>query len=246
MDWSGSSMLIVAAHPGDLLWRCSGAAARHVQLGGTVDIVVATYGTGGEANELMKLPGMTVEECKRRRKADTEKAAGILGARSIEFYDLQDYPFQPDREAHLRLAKKIRQIRPDLILTHHGKDDLNPDHGAVLPYVLVSCEIAGGYGIQIEGTLPGAGGRTPVFCFEPHASEINGFRPDVFIDVTDVMEIKKAAMACFEGKKSLAERYVQRALVRADNARSYGRTECRYAEAYQSVYPAAQDGYFPV
>ena len=244
MDAKGSKMLVVSAHPGDLLWRCSGAVAKHVRMGGTVDIVIVTYGTGGEANEVMKQPGMTVEMCKEQRKRDTQKAAGILGARSIEFFDFEDYPFEATREQHLRLAKKIREIEPDLILTHHEFDYCNPDHGSILKYVITSCEIAGGYGIDIPETRPGAGGRTPIFCFEPHASEINGFKPNLFVDISDVIDVKKAAMACFEGKKSLAERYVYRALVRADNARSFGRSQCQYAEAYQALYPVAVDGYF--
>jgi len=244
MNVKDSKMLVVSAHPGDLLWRCSGAVAKHVKQGGVVDVVVVTYGTGGEANEVMKQPGMTVEECKAQRKRDTEKAAQILGVRSIEFFDYEDYPFEASREQHLRLAKKIRQLEPDLILTHHEYDYCNPDHGSLLKYVIVSCEIAGGYGIEIEGTKPGAGGRTPIFCFEPHASEINGFRPNLFVDISDVIETKKAAMACFEGKKHLAQRYIYRALVRADNARSFGNSECQYAEAYQALYPVAQEGYF--
>ena len=54
MDMNGKKMLVVAAHPGDVLWRCSGAIAKHVKLGGIVDTVVLTYGTGGEANELFE------------------------------------------------------------------------------------------------------------------------------------------------------------------------------------------------
>ena len=49
MDMTGKKMLVVSAHPGDVLWRCSGAIAKHVKLGGTVDVVVLTMGTGGEA-----------------------------------------------------------------------------------------------------------------------------------------------------------------------------------------------------
>ncbi len=244
MDCSGKKMLVVTAHPGDLLWRCSGSVAKHVALGGTVDVIIVTYGTGGEANEVMKLPGMTVEKCKEQRKADTEKACAIMGVRSVEFFDYEDYPFEATREQLTRLAKRIREIEPDLILTHHEYDYCNPDHGSILRYVIIACEIAGGYGIEIEGTKPGAGGRTPIFCFEPHASEINVFKPNLFVDITDVIETKKAAMACFEGKKSLAERYMYRALVRADNARSFGRSQCKYAEAFQALYPIAQEGYF--
>jgi len=106
MDVQGKKMLVVSAHPGDLLWRSSGAVAKHVKEGGTVDVIVVTYGTGGEANEVMKLPGMTVEECKAQRKRDTERACEILGVRSVEFFDCEDYPFEGTREQHMRLAKR--------------------------------------------------------------------------------------------------------------------------------------------
>ena len=33
---AGKKMLVVSAHPGDVLWRCSGAIGKHTQLGGTV------------------------------------------------------------------------------------------------------------------------------------------------------------------------------------------------------------------
>lgn len=241
---AGKRMLVVSAHPGDVLWRCSGAIAKHVKIGGTVDIVIVTYGTGGEANEVMKQPGMTVEGCKAERKRDIEKAGKILGVRSLEIFDYDDYPFEMTEKKCLRLAKKIRVTQPDIILTHHQYDYCNPDHGSMLKYVITSCEIAGGFGIEIEGTKPGSAGRTPIFCFEPHASEVNDFKPNIFIDITDVIDSKKAAMACFEGKKHLAERYVYRALVRADNARSFGRSQCQYAEAYEAIYPISAYGYF--
>lgn len=32
----GKKMLVVSAHPGDVLWRCSGAIGKRTQLGGTV------------------------------------------------------------------------------------------------------------------------------------------------------------------------------------------------------------------
>ena len=59
-----------------------------------------------------------------------------------------------------------------------------------------------------------------------------------------MIEIKKAAMATFERKAKLAEGYVNRAGYRAVNAGSFGRKGCLYAEAYEAVYPIAQDGYF--
>lgn len=235
-------MLVVAAHPGDVLWRCSGAIAKHVKLGGTVDVVVLTYGTGGEANELFKT-GMTVEEVKKLRKKDLTRAGEILGVSQLEFWDMQDYRLEITQDKINRLAGFMRQNPPELILTHHGTDYFNPDHGTVLNLVNIALETATGRGVLIPGTesvIP----RAPIFCFEPHASEINGFNPSLFVDITDVMDLKIAAMATFELKKDLAASYVDRARYRAVNAGSFGRKGCRYAEAYQAVYPVAQNGYF--
>lgn len=241
MDMTGKKMLVVSAHPGDVLWRCSGAIAKHVKLGGTVDVVVLTMGTGGEANELFK-SGMNTEEAKALRRKDFTKAAEILGVSRFEMWDMQDYRFEITQDKIYKMVKFMRESKPDLILTHHNVDFFNPDHGTVFPYVNMSLEAATGQGIFVEGTKPIE--RAPIFCFEPHASEVNGFKPNIFIDITDVIEIKKAAMATFELKAKLAESYVDRAKYRAVNAGSFGRKGCKYAEAYQAIYPIAQAGYF--
>lgn len=235
-------MLVVSAHPGDLLWRCSGAVAKHVKLGGDVDIIIVTYGTGGEANDLMKA-GMTIKQAKARRKKELTAAAKILGVSRIEYWDMQDYRFMITQDKIIKLAKFMRESRPDLILTHHGVDILNPDHGTMLEYVNMSLEVATGLGVEIEGTKPGLD-RAPIFCFEPHYCESNGFVPNLFVDITDVIDIKIAAMAVCELRKPLAQIYVERAQYRAVNAQSFGRRGCKYAEAYQAIYPVAQDGYF--
>ena len=239
----GKRMLVVAAHPGDVLWRCSGAIAKHVSLGGSVDVVVLTYGTGGEANELFKA-GYTAEQAKEQRLKDFTKSAEILGISRFEFWDMQDYRFEITQDKIYKMVKFMRESKPDLILTHWEKDLFNPDHGTVFPYVNASLEAATGQGIVAEGTAPIE--RAPIFCFEPHASEANDFKPNLFVDITDVIEIKKAAMATFELKAKLAEGYVNRASYRAVNAGSFGRKGCQYAEAYQAVYPIAPDGIFCV
>lgn len=241
IDMTGKKMLVVAAHPGDMLWRCSGAIAKHVSLGGAVDVVVLTLGTGGEANELFK-SGLDLKQAKALRRKDITTAAEILGISRLELWEMQDYRFEITQDKIYKMVKFMRESKPDLILTHHNTDLFNPDHGTVFPYVNMSLEAATGQGIFVEGTKPIE--RAPIFCFEPHASEVNGFKPNVFIDITDVIEKKKAAMATFELKAKLAASYVDRAKYRAVNAGSFGRKGCEYAEAYEAIYPTAQTGYF--
>lgn len=241
MDMTEKKMLVVAAHPGDVLWRCSGAIAKHVKLGGSVDVIVCTYGTGGEANELFKA-GLNVEQARAKRLEDFGRVAEILKLNTYEFWDMPDYRFEITQDKLMRMVKFMRQSKPDLILTHHDKDLFNPDHGTIFPYVNMALEMATGSGVFVDGLPPID--RAPIFCFEPHASEANDFKPNLFVDITDVIEVKKAAMACFELKAPLAESYVNRAKYRALNAGSFGRKNCKFAEAYEAIYPIAQAGYF--
>ncbi len=237
-------MLVVSAHPGDVLWRCAGAVAKHVQGGGEACIVSLSYGIAGESVGLWKMPDMTWDKARGIRDTQFANVRDALGAASAEIWDLPEYPFRPELADMYRLAKLMREYQPEIVLTHHPKDPLNPDHGSILQYVLDSMEIANADGIEIEGTKPGCP-RAAIYCFEPHASEASDFKPDVFIDLTDVWEIKDKAMACMEDKAGIRKAYTQRAELRATNAKSFGRSGCKYAEAYASIYPFARSGNFP-
>src|SRR5262245_26919486 len=83
---NGKSGLVVTAHPGDFVWRAGGAIALHAGLGYRMKIVCLSYGERGESQGAWRQEGMTLEECKRQRRSEAEKAAEILGA-EIEFFD---------------------------------------------------------------------------------------------------------------------------------------------------------------
>ena len=237
-------MLVVSAHPGDVLWRCAGAVAKNIKEGGEVRIISLSYGSAGESVALWDEDGMTYEKVKKTRDKQFSEAQKILGVEEAEIWGLDEYPMLPTREDMRRLAKCLREFQPDTILTHFNCDSLNPDHGSVLKYVMDSMEIAGGNGIYIAGTVPSFP-RATIYCFEPHVPEASGFQPNVFVDISDVWEIKDKVMACMSDKANIRKMYTDRAVLRAQNAKSFGRKNCEYAEAYWSVYPFAKTGNFP-
>lgn len=243
MEEARNRLLVVSAHPGDVLWRCAGAVAKHVKEGGEARIISLSYGIAGESVALWKQEGMTAEKAKQIRVEQMENAAKVLGA-SCEIWDLPEYPFRPTIEDMYRLAAVLRTYQPGIVLTHHDSDPLNPDHGLILDFVKNAVEIAGADGIRIEGTVPGFD-RPEIYCFEPHASEASDFKPNVFIDITDVWEVKDAAMACMPDKAGIRKAYTERAILRATNAKSFGRKGCKYAEAYRAFLPFARGGGFP-
>ena len=97
---SKKSVLVVSAHAADFVWRAGGAIALYAQRGYRVRILCLSYGERGESERLWRQPGVTLESVKASRRAESEKAAGILGA-EIRFFDSGDYPIRPTEETVL-------------------------------------------------------------------------------------------------------------------------------------------------
>ena len=200
--------------------------------------MVLSFGGRGESNDLWKQPGATADSVKAVRRAETQAAAEILGLRNIEFWDLQDYPIQTDEAMDERMVRKIRTVCPDIILTHdrNGKDVLNPDHNYVSQWVFRCSIMANSAGVRMEG-LPSTR-QMRLFGFEPHQTELSGFVPGSFVDITGTYEQKVAAMKCFKAQSHLIQYYTDRAFLRGNHARRIsGNQSYRYAECFSNFFP---------
>ena len=225
---------VIGAHSADFVWRAGGAVAMAVQSGGTAEVVALSYGERGESGELWKQEGQTVENVKRIRHAEAEAAAGALGA-SFRCLDLGDYPLQIDADALDEIADAIRAFAPDVLITHTARDPFNPDHPVASVAVDRARGLAAGAGVQSGFATV----RPPaLFLFEPHQPELCNFTPTTFVDITPVIEKKKAAMAEMKAQQYLQTYYAQRAEQRANHARrASGDKSVQYAEAFQRVIP---------
>ncbi len=240
----GKKMLVVSAHAADYVWRSGGTIAKYIKHGAQVHVVVLSFGVRGESNDLWKKEGATAESVKAERFAETKAAAGILGIENIEFWDLPDYPMSPalDEAARLRMVTKIREVAPDIIITHdkNGEDVLNPDHNAVSRFVFECSIQANSNGVRIENTKTTRQMR--LFGFEPHQTELSRFVPDQLVDISEVYDQKVEAMKCFKAQKHLIEYYTQRAFLRGNHLRRIsGNQTYKYGESFSSVFPVAGD-----
>jgi 4-oxalomesaconate hydratase len=225
---------VIGAHSADFVWRAGGAVAVAVENGGTAEVIALSYGERGESGELWKQEGQTVENVKRLRHAEAEAAAGVLGA-SFRCLDLGDYPLQIDADALNEIADAIRAFAPDVLITHTDRDPFNPDHPVAFTAVDRARGLAAGAGVQsgFATVAPPA-----LFLFEPHQPELCNFTPTTFVDITSVIERKKAAMAEMKAQQYLQTYYAQRAEQRANHARrASGDKSVQYAEAFQRVIP---------
>ncbi|HEX2832932.1 MAG TPA: PIG-L family deacetylase [Thermoanaerobaculia bacterium] len=199
----GERLLVFAPHPDDEVIGCGGLVAQHRLDGRAVRVVIATDGSGaGEA--------ATREEESRRGLARIDAAI------ELEFLRFPDRGLGDDASARIR--EELASFRPDLVLVP-SPVEIHPDHLALARLVIET--------IQRDESLFAELGVARVAFYEVSQP----LRPNAIVDITDVAEIKYAAIA--EHVSQLAYRDY---LSYARGLNAY-RTmtlpaECRFAEAY--------------
>lgn len=231
-----TNLLVVSAHAADFVWRGGGTIAKYVKHGANVSLVILSYGARGESNDLWNVEGQTLENVKAHRRGEIESAAKCLGVENYEIWDFQDYHMDINSERMDQLVQKIREVRPNHILTHGPRDAFNPDHETVSKFVFDASVLSTSNGVRLEGTKTAK--QASIFGFEPHQSEISDFKPEVIIDITETYEQKQSAMNCFKAQKHLIDYYGAKAALRGNHARRCsGNNEYKYAEAFSRFFP---------
>ncbi len=240
---ASKTALVISAHAADFVWRCGGAIALHQKRGYEVTVVCLSYGERGESARLWKEPGMSLEKVKAARRGEAEKAAAALSVHDIQFMDLGDYPLHVDPDARDKLVDVVRSVQPDFMLSHSKYDPYNTDHMYATQVAMEVRMIA-----QAWGHNPGEAvlGAPQLYLFEPHQTEQMGWIPNVFLDITEVWESKRAAIECMQGQHHLWAYYTNVAENRANHFRrnsggQAGGRAARYAEGFETVYPRCVD-----
>lgn len=227
-------LLVVGAHAADFVWRAGGAIAVCTSNGGSAQVVALSYGERGESGELWKQTDQTIDNVKRIRHQEAERAADHLGA-AFRCLDLGDYPLHVGPDALLAIAEVIREFAPDAVVTHTDTDPFNPDHPVAFAAVDRARGLASGAGVASAfATI----NPPALFLFEPHQPELCNFTPTTFVDITAVIEAKVTAMAEMKAQQYLQTYYRERADHRGNHARrASGKQEIRQAEAFMRVIP---------
>lgn len=232
-----NKLLVVSAHALDFLWRAGGTLAAYAKRSWHVKVVLLSVGERGESDSLWERnPGITEAEVKKIRYEDSTRAAHALGIDDVEFLDWGDHMLVADQDRIFQLAKIIKSFRPEVIITQFNIDLINFDHPETALTVFKAARCA-----HVSGVLP----ELPkiqlpkIFMYEPSEPEFFGFKPDVYIDISDTINDKCKAME--EGAKAqahLIEKYKIRAACRALDAKLFcGRPSLEYAEAFVRYYP---------
>lgn len=175
------SVLVIAAHPDDEILGLGGTIRKHVLAGDTVHSVVMCEGTS------VRYEGMDVPQ-----RVHGHAAAEILGVTSFEMLSFPDQKLDTLNlmEVISPIEERVRKHQPQIVYTHFGQD-LNRDHQILCEAVLVACR-------PVEPCVEA------IYAYEtPSSTEWNTpirFVPNHFVDISETLETKLEAFACYESE----------------------------------------------
>ena len=123
-------ILVFGAHPDDVELGCGGTILKHVKQGYKVGIIDLTRGELGTRGT------------KETRSDETENSTKILGVLLRDNMGFKDGFFQNDGSHKMELIKKIREYKPEIVITN-APTDRHPDHGRSSDLTINACFLAG-------------------------------------------------------------------------------------------------------
>jgi N-acetylglucosamine malate deacetylase 1 len=215
-------VLIIAAHPDDEALGCAGVIAKHIASGDKVHVIFMTNGVGSRNTS----SNIDIEG----RKMAAYKVANILGIVSMKFFDFLDNKMDalPLLNIVQLIESVINELQPQTIYTHHI-GDLNIDHQITHKAVMTACRPQPKFCVR------------EVYVFEVlsstewQISEYPPFTPNVFVDISNYIDIKKETLEIYndEMRQPPHSRSINNAIrLNALRGNSVG---VDYAEAFELV-----------
>lgn len=224
-------LLAIAAHPDDVELTCGGTLLQMAQKGystGILDLTAGEMGTRGT-------PETRAKEAAAAAKILKVSWRGTLG--------VPDSDVQPNRENKLKLAAKIRELRPRTVILPYW-EARHPDHYHASTLGYEGCFLAGLKQLPLEG--------------QPHrpfkilyATSFEGMSPTFIVDITKVYETRRRAILAYASQfrpaKSEKKQRVFLAIDELDSrmdllARYYGQMiNAKYGEPFLQKEPMSVD-----
>src|SRR5881397_3173059 len=191
-DRTFASALVLFAHPDDAEFMCGGTVARWARDGCDVHYVVITDGSAG-SNE----PGVTREGLRPVREGEQRAAAAVLGVKSVTFLGEVDGMLEVTLETRRKVCREVRRLRPE-VLVAPDPSRLWFGNGYINHWDHKQAGL-----LALTAVMPDAPSR-PMFPelldediepFEVPNLWLTTEEPDVYVDITDTIETKLAALA---------------------------------------------------
>lgn len=164
-------ILCIGAHPDDPESGCGGTLARYAAAGHTVKILYLTRGERG-------IDGKSLDDAAHIRTLEAEAACVVLGATPLFFGEI-DGATQVTHVHVTAMTKLLAAEKPDIVFTHWPVDT-HMDHQVASLLAMRGC-------MNLRSAR--------VYFFEVNAgSQTSAFQPNTYVDISAVLEKKKAAL----------------------------------------------------
>lgn len=181
-------VLVVMAHPDDEILGCGGVIAKHCRDGDRV--IVAILGRG-KSSRLDESNADRIQEEIVALHEEAVRANALLGVHEVVYHDFPDNAMDtiPLLSVIQFVSGLKKRFRPTIVYTHHHAD-INIDHQQIFRAVITAFRPI--VGEQVSYIYS---------CEVPSSTEWQApfagfaFQPNMFVDITDTLELKKQALA---------------------------------------------------
>jgi LmbE family N-acetylglucosaminyl deacetylase len=254
-------ILCVGGHPADTFDNCGGTLGHHVRSGDSVTVVALTEGTrihdvviserlrfSERVPDAEELAALMAERAKVKED-EVIRACAFLGITDVRFFRYDDEVLTVREELIVRMARLIREVRPDVIVTHdpHELGVFGIHHAATSQLVLAAVSAAAGVGVG-DPNQPHHVAQI-FFTVTAHQYPLNvlqsrtGWYPDLLVDITDMVEAKVRALDALRSQQ-YGGNYARKRVEIADGALGTI-AGAAYAEGFITYLPEIADR-FPV
>ncbi len=201
------TILVFGAHPDDLEIGMAGTIAKLSNLGYNMRLVVAI------------LPNFTQNDKKEERKAEAIMSAKVMGCPEPDFLDLTPQEMTHSRNLIGIIDRYITEHKPKAVFTQWIGDS-HQDH-QILTKSVISASRDTFDLYMYETTIPG--GITE-----------QSFRSQLFVDVSDFIEVKSSALKCFSSQQLRCGPIWVDAILGRALFRGY-QMKCKHAECFEVI-----------
>lgn len=243
-----TKIMTIYAHPADTITNCGGTLARHAANGDEIVALILSHGGRIHANKYAEewrkenpdqdIAAAGLDDIVENKKRELDRAAEIVGISKIVTLDNDDTFATVNEYIVESIAEVVAAEQPEIVICDNPKNTGYFDpHTVATQMAFAGLTRAASYLRNLDGRdeVP----IRQVFLsalpvFTPDALSTNGLRNDVYVDITDVVGTKLAAMDEFvsQGYHGL----FARKLVESNNGEAGRVAGVNFAEGFTRLY----------
>lgn len=190
----------IAAHPDDIEFQMAGTLILLQRAGYELHYLNIANGSCGTADR-------SREEIIRIRRQEAQAAAAHMGAVYHESL-VDDMAIFYEAALLARVAAIVRAVAPEMLLVQSPQDYME-DHQNAARLAVSAAFARGMVHFETEPPVPPVSQPVTVYHAQPHGNRDplrQMVHPDLFVDVTTVIEVKRAVLAHHASQKAWLDR----------------------------------------